>query len=345
MEGDPLPEEPRSLTPPPASAGEPELPSAIGASGMDGLVAMDEPPVVDGEEEFSAELPGQPEDPLTSHVTAGGIVSTYRNADERKRRLEMKQAGDFIRASKQQVDDTRKDLKSAEGRMRKAQSNANTARQEAQVLYNDLVAQSDAEQEVPNRHGVALARQRYDAAAYRMHEADAIAQREYNIVVWQQDRVTAAEQQVMKVDELEQRVQEMEAAELEEMRQVAEYRGARELEAAERTHRAALKQADDLQREIEDREMRTEQALMDATEGQKKAIARLKKATKGAKPPGLHCELPACRPDALAALDANPSLGFDRDRFRESHHRLRAPRYGTRRANGRCAKKLIRGLL
>ena len=66
-----------------------------------------------------AELPPQ-EDALTAHVTAGGIVSTYRNADERKQRLEMKQAGDYIRAAKQQVEDTSKDLASAEVRMRKA---------------------------------------------------------------------------------------------------------------------------------------------------------------------------------------------------------------------------------
>ena len=180
-----------------------------------------------------AELPPQ-DDPLTAHVTAGGIVSTYRNADERKQRLEMKQAGDYIRAAKQQVADTTKDLASAEVRMRKAQANANKARQEAQMLYDQLVAEDEAERTVPNRHGVALARQRYDAAAYRMNHADAIAQREYSIVVWQQDRVTAAEQAVMKTEELERRVLEMEEAERAEMQQVAEYRGARELEAAEK---------------------------------------------------------------------------------------------------------------
>eukprot|EP01043_Picozoa_sp_COSAG02_P048320 COSAG02_NODE_4734_length_5038_cov_120.236485_6_plen_290_part_01 len=227
-----------------------------------------------------AELPPQ-DDPLTAHVTAGGIVSTYRNADKRKQRLEMKQAGDYIRAAKQQVADTTKDLASAEVRMRKAQSNANKARQEAQMLYDQLMAEDDAERTVPNRHGVALARQRYDAAAYRMNHADAIAQREYSIVVWQQDRVTAAEQAVMKTEELERRVLEMEEAEREEMQQVAEYRGARELEAAERQHRAALKAVDDLQREREEREIRTEQALMVAEEGQRKAKHRLKAASQG----------------------------------------------------------------
>jgi hypothetical protein len=256
-------------------------PGAFDSSAIEEMAGLEmEEPQIDGEEEVMAELPQQ-DDPLTEHVTAGGIVSTYRNADERKQRLEMKQAGDYIRAAKQQVADTTKDLQSADIRMRKAQSNANAARQEAQALYDQLVAEDDAERSVPNRHGVALARQRYDAAAYRMRHADAVAQREYSIVVWQQDRVNAAEQAVMKTEELEQRVLEMESAEREEMQQVAEYRGARELEAAERQHRAALQAVDELQREREDREMRTEKALMVAEDGQRKAKQRLSAATQG----------------------------------------------------------------
>ena len=266
----------RSLTPPQVDGG-----ADFDASAIDELAAMEmDEPQIDGEEEVMAELPAQ-DDPLTAHVTAGGIVSTYRNQDERKQRLEMKQAGDYIRAAKQQVADTTKDLESAELRMRKAQQNANRARQEAQMLYDQLVDHADAEKVVPNRHGLALARQQYDAAAYRMNHADAVAQREYSIVVWQQDRVTAAELAVMKTEELEQRVVEMETAELEEMRQVAEYRGARELEAAERQHRAALEAVDDLERDREDLAMRTEQALMVADEGQKGAKMRLHEATKG----------------------------------------------------------------
>ena len=246
---------------------------------MDELAGLEmDEPQIDGEDEVMAELPPQ-EDPLTAHVTAGGIVSTYRNADERKQRLEMKQAGDYIRAAKQQVVDTTKDLQSAETRMRKAQANANVARQEAQMLYDQLVAEDEAERAVPNRHGVALARQRYDAAAYRMQHADAIAQREYSIVVWQQDRVNAAEQAVMRTEELEQRVLEMEAAEREEMQQVAEYRGARELEAAGRQHRAALKAVDELQRQREEREIQTEKALVLAEEGTRFAKQRLKAAS------------------------------------------------------------------
>ena len=147
------------------------------------------------------------------------------------------------------------------------------------MLYDQLVAEDEAERAVPNRHGVALARQRYDAAAYRMQHADAIAQREYSIVVWQQDRVNAAEQAVMRTEELEQRVLEMEAAEREEMQQVAEYRGARELEAAGRQHRAALKAVDELQRQREEREIQTEKALVLAEEGTRFAKQRLKAAS------------------------------------------------------------------
>ena len=101
------------------------------------------------------------------------------------------------------------------------------------------------------------------------------------------------------------------------MQQVAEYRGARELEAAERQHRAALKAVADVQREREDREMRTEKVLMVAEEGQRKAKQRLKAATQGLQPKlqdlaDYKRKERSRQQQALLSLKANSELAFNK---------------------------------
>eukprot|EP01050_Picozoa_sp_SAG11_P033572 SAG11_NODE_11464_length_759_cov_0.950000_1_plen_102_part_01 len=78
--------------------------------------AADEPPPAgdedspaDEEEMVSTEL-SPIEDPMAAHVAAGGIVSTYHNAEQRRQRLERKQAADFINHVRHEVTASRKDL-------------------------------------------------------------------------------------------------------------------------------------------------------------------------------------------------------------------------------------------
>ena len=100
-------------------------------------------------------------------------------------------------------------------------------------------------------------------------------------MVWQQDRLDGAEKMVMKTDELATRVREVEMSEKQEMALVAEYRAAREQEAADRAHRATQQQLDEVHKAREKREAQTQQALAVAEEGRKKTVERLRAATGG----------------------------------------------------------------
>ena len=111
------------------------------------------------------------------------------------------------------------------------------------------------------------------------------------------------------------------------MQQVAEYRGARELEAAERQHRAALKAVADVQREREDREMRTEKVLMVAEEGQRKAKQRLKAATQGLQQKlqdlaDYRRKERSRQQQALLSLKSNSELAFITDHLRSQKNEL-----------------------
>ena len=242
-------------------------------------------PVEDGEEVLlSAEVPLQhswQEDALSAHVTAGGVVSTYNNAEQRRQRLERKQASDFIRKAHEHADNVRQDLRDAEARLHKAQSTVNGAQNDWKACHARLGTESDQAIDRPNRHGVQLAQQHLDAAAYRMRQAEAVLAQEYSIMVWQQDRLDGAEKMVMKTDELATRVREVEMSEKQELALVAEYRAAREQEAADRAHRATQQQLDEVHMAREKREAQTQQALAVAEEGRKKTVERLRAATGG----------------------------------------------------------------
>jgi hypothetical protein len=227
------------------------------------------------EQVVPVELPPE-EDPMAAHVTAGGIVSTYHNSEQRKQRLERKQAADFIAHCEKEVEAGRKDMREYEERLRKAQTRLREHSQEVHGLRLQLDHEADKEQVVPNRHGLRAARQQYDAAVYRMHKAEQVLQHEYNVLTWQQSHMEALEGQLIKCDELSQRVKEMEAVETRDMAQLAEYRAARELEVANRIHQSHMKSMEDMAEERGRKEEETTRALAVAAEGRRGVSLRMR---------------------------------------------------------------------
>jgi hypothetical protein len=225
--------------------------------------------------------PEMQEDPLAAHITAGGVVSTYSNAEQRQQKLERKQAIDFIVQAREHAAAVGKDLSDAEARLAKAQVTASDVRNECMALQARLEHEEAVAASRPNSHGVQLTRQHYEAAAYRLQRAETVLAREYSIAAWQRDRLDEAEKTVMKTDELGARVKEVEASAQQEMALVAEYRAARELEVAERAHQRSMAQLDEVQKTRDERETQMREALAVAERGKRAAAQRLKAATSG----------------------------------------------------------------
>ena len=98
------------------------------------------------EEEMSGDISGELEEALgaagikaesTSHmISAGGVVSTFKNADERKQRLERDQAKRFIEETRREAVAARASVADAEERVRKAQARM----REHQVEVEEMTA-------------------------------------------------------------------------------------------------------------------------------------------------------------------------------------------------------------